>query len=345
MRRPSVLLLSLLAILAVGTVPGATGAPGTVTAVTAAVETDPVPSSGDAADDPAIWVDRETPSRSVIVATDKQAGLAVYDLKGNQLQFLRLGTPNNVDIRQGFPLGGRKVALVVAADDSDETLRVYRLEPRTRTLVNVAARTIVVGVDAHGICLYRSPVTGKLFAFPNAVDGRTEQWELFDNGSGKVDARKVRGPWDVGGEVEGCVADDALKRLYISEEELGLWRYGAEPGASTSTRYSVDSVSGNLDSDVEGLAIASTGAGDGYLIASSQGDHSFVVYQRGGANAFVKRFQVTAGTMDGCEDTDGIEVTTRGLGAAFPEGLFVCQDGSNPGANQNFKLVRLDQII
>ena len=32
-------------------------------------------------------------------------------------------------------------------------------------------------------------------------------------------------------------------------------------------------------------------------------------------------------------------VTNAGLGAAFPEGLFVAQDNDNGGDNQNFKLV------
>ncbi|MGH7151792.1 MAG: phytase, partial [Planctomycetota bacterium] len=39
-----------------------------------------------------------------------------------------------------------------------------------------------------------------------------------------------------------------------------------------------------------------------------------------------------------------IDVTNRGLGSAFPGGLFVVQDDSNPGANQNFKLVAWPDI-
>ena len=46
------------------------------------VETTPVPHSGDAADDPAIWVNEANPGASRIFGTDKQGGLAVYDLAG-----------------------------------------------------------------------------------------------------------------------------------------------------------------------------------------------------------------------------------------------------------------------
>ena len=43
--------------------------------------------------------------------------------------------------------------------------------------------------------------------------------------------------------------------------------------------------------------------------------------------------------------TDGIDVTTADLGAAFTGGLFVAQDGENDGANQNFKLVPWAAIV
>ena len=46
--------------------------------------------------------------------------------------------------------------------------------------------------------------------------------------------------------------------------------------------------------------------------------------------------------------TDGIDVYAGSLGPAFPNGLFVCQDGFNDTAGtsgtQNFKYVRLDAV-
>jgi len=80
--------------------------------VLAAYETEPVPTSGDAADDPAIWANPADPSKSTVIGTDKRSGLAVYDLTGRQLQFLPDGQLNNADIRYEFPLGGHRVALV-----------------------------------------------------------------------------------------------------------------------------------------------------------------------------------------------------------------------------------------
>ena len=80
------------------------------------VETEPADSYGDAADDPAIWVDQRDPSRSVVIATDKKLGLNVYDLKGKRLQVVPDGRMNNVDLRDGFMLGGRPTTFVAATN-------------------------------------------------------------------------------------------------------------------------------------------------------------------------------------------------------------------------------------
>jgi 3-phytase len=319
--------------------PRATPAPAVD--VSPAVETTPSP--GDA-DDPAIWVHPTDPSLSLVIGTDKRKGLGVYDLAGKEVQFLDEGSPNNVDLRDGFRLGDAAVSIVVAVDDEPGQLRIYVVDVAARRLVDVAARRIRTGVAAHGVCLYASPRTGRFYAFPDDLGGRVEQWELFATPAKKVDARKVRGPWDVGSAVEGCVADEATGRLYVGEEEGGIWAYGAEPTDSLErTQVDTTGAGGHLVADVEGLAILPMGEGDGLLLASSQGDNSFVAYRRTGTNDFVARFRVRPGSTDGCEDTDGIEVVNTPLGSAFPKGLFVCQDGENSGGT-NFKFVPLERV-
>src|SRR3954452_17073822 len=84
--------------------------------VTATVETEPVPHSGDSADDPAIWVHPTNPSQSTIIGTDKHGGLAVYNLAGMQLQYVPDGDLNNVDLRPSFPLNGQFITLVTAGN-------------------------------------------------------------------------------------------------------------------------------------------------------------------------------------------------------------------------------------
>lgn len=313
--------------------------------VTATVETDPVPSGGDAADDPAIWIHPTDPAQSTIIGTDKQGGLAVYDLNGKQIQFLADGEMDNVDLRDGFTLGGQKVSLVTASNRKTNTIAIYKVNPQTRQLENVAARSVAHGMKVYGMCMYRSEKSGKIYYFGTSKTGDVEQYELADNGSGKVDAKKVRN-FKLGSTVEGCVADDKLGHFYVAEEAVGIWKYGAEPDAGTQGTTIAKVGDGHLYADVEGLAIAYGKDNTGYLIVSSQGNHSFVVYRREGNNEFVKKFRVGNGDkVDGAEETDGLDVTTANLGPAFPNGVFVVQDGFNDKGNQNFKLVPLQMIV
>lgn len=312
------------------------------------VETNPVYGDGDDADDPAIWIHPTDPSLSTIIGVSKNSdgGLHVYGLDGTQIQFLQFGKINNVDIRYNFPLGSQKVDLVTASNRSSNSIAVYKVNPSTRRLENAAVRAIKTGFgEIYGLCMYHSPKNGKFYTIVNDKEGDVEQWQLYDNGSGKVDAKKVRSH-SVGSQTEGCVADDELGKLYIGEESIGIWKYGAEP-TDGEARIQVDQCGGGrLRADVEGLTIYYAGSGTGYLIASSQGNSTFVVYERHGENKYIGTFRIAAkGPIDGCSGTDGIDVTNVNLGGAFPKGLFVAHDNENSGSStSNYKLVPWDSI-
>jgi 3-phytase len=310
--------------------------------ITATVETTPVPSAGDAADDVAVWVHPTDPAQSTVIGTDKLGGLAVYDLAGRQLAYYADSKPNNVDIRYNFPLGGQQVALVVTSDRTTGALRAYKVNPTTRGLEHVSARTLSVGIGLYGLCMYRSPASGKYYAFDSDSSGTLQQWELFDS-AGKVDARKVR-QISVGSTTEGCVADDETGAFYLAEEDVAIWRYDAEPTGG-ATRTKVDGVgAGRLVADIEGLSIYYGTGGAGYLVASSQGNNTFVLYDRKLPNTPVTTFAVAAGTVDAVSYTDGLDVLSTPLGAAFPEGVFIAQDDRNDSGNQNYKLVPWGKI-
>lgn len=313
--------------------------------VAATVETEPVTTSGDSADDATLWVNPSDPSRSLIIGTNKQLGLKVYDLSGKQVQFLPDGRMNNVDHRDDFPLGGKKVSLVTSSNRSDNSIGIYRINPETRQLENVAARRITT-IEAYGSCMYHSRKTGKFYYIVTSKQGLVEQFELFDDGKGRVDARQAR-RFKVGTQLEGCVADDELGHLYIGEENAAIWKYGAEPEADLK-RVKVDGIApeGHLVADVEGLTIVYGKDGKGHLIASSQGNNSYVIYRRDGNNDYVKTFRIVSGNgIDEVTDTDGIHATSANLGPMFPNGVFIAQDGLDDKGKQNFKLVPWDRII
>ena len=314
-------------------------------AVVAVVETAPVGSPGDAADDPAIWADPANPANSLIIGTDKKAGLNLYDMQGRVIQHLPDGKMNNVDLREGFMLGGQPVVLVSASDRTNKAVAIYRLDTEARRLINVADGVQATGQgDPYGQCMYRSARSGKTYVFINDSNGEKRQWELVDAGNGKVRAVRVR-DFAFSSQVEGCVADDATGQLYVAEEDVGLWRLSAEPdGGAAMTMLARISDNPALKDDMEGVGLYDLGDGRGYLVASSQGNDSYAVFRREGDQAYMGSFIVVADGargVDGVSETDGLDVTSRNLGPGFEHGAVVAQDGRNvlPGENQNFKYV------
>ncbi|MBT5241001.1 MAG: phytase [Rhodospirillaceae bacterium] len=338
--------------------------PSDTVSVTPTAETVPVKGNKDAADDPAIWVNPDDPEQSLIIGTDKKNGLVVYDLSGAIVYQNADGRMNNVDVRSGYPIttdnGNPDTAtptiIVAATNRTSKTIAVYAMNPNTGALSDIMVDPIPSNMeDPYGLCLYRSAVNGKLYVYANDKDGTVSQWQLYDNGLGQL-RYTIQRIWSVGSQPEGCVADDANGVVYIGEEGKGIWRYGAEPKDSFNERTSVDKTGlgnasgGHLAADVEGLALYAPPAAApdvGYLIASSQGNHTYVVYDRAVPHAYRGTFQIvdnSSGDVDGVQETDGLDVVSAPLGSDYPAGLLVVQDGDNKtvdgsDANQNFKYV------
>jgi 3-phytase len=287
----------------------------------------------DAADDPAIWRNPSDPAASLIVGTDKKAGLHVYDLTGKDRFFIDAGRVNNVDLKDMGAAG-----IIVAASDRNDPrnarLALFRLDPATARLTSIG--TVPVGPgEAYGVCLYRS--AGKLHAFNVIKDGTIRQVELDLTGAAPT-GRIVR-TMKLATQSEGCVADERTHRLYVAEEDVGLWRFDARADGATTPVAMAKADGARLVADVEGVTLAPEGDGDGgYLIVSSQGDHAYAVY-RLSDDSFVGRFRITPGQFGATEETDGIDFHPGDFGPDYPGGLFVAQDGYNPPHAQNFKFV------
>lgn len=321
-----------------------------VPTVTPTFETIAVASFGDAADDPAIWANPFNPAQSLIVATDKKGGLFVYDMQGKVVQDLRDGKMNNVDLREGFKLGGESIVIVTASNRTDRSIGIYRLDTAARRLVNIADGPQPTEFkDPYGLCMYRNPSSGKTYVFINGDDTRKRQWELLDAGNGKVRANFVR-EFTFDSQTEGCVADDEAGRLYVNEEDVGVWSLSAEPDGAKSMK-SVQKIADNpaAKADYEGIGLYDLGGGRGYLIVSSQGNDTYAVYRREGAQEYLGSFAVAADPVrgiDGISETDGLDVTSRNLGPGFEFGAMIAQDGRNvlPVENQNYKYVPWQSI-
>lgn len=311
---------------------GPAGDATTTATVAARGETEPVGTPDDAADDPAVWRNPADPTASLIVATDKRAGLHIYDLAGKRLSFAPSPRLNNVDLR-ATPAG----VIVVAsdrADPADARVAIYRLDTAARRLVPLGQAAVGPG-EAYGMCLWRRAADGALFGFVVMKEGTIVQLAI-DPAAGT--ARAVR-TLRLGSQSEGCVADDRTGKLYVAEEDVGLWRFDADPAASPAPTAVAEVDGRTLFADAEGLGLVPQGSDGGWLVASSQGDSAYAVYRLPDM-AFAGRFRIGGrGSIGAASETDGLDVVAGDFGPRYPGGLLVVQDGDNAPAAQNFKLV------
>jgi 3-phytase len=338
------------------------------------------------ADDPAIYVNAANAADSLILTSVKNAGLRVYDLSGNLLQTVNPGgiRYNNIDLQYGFKLGDQSIDIAVASDRRNDKLAIFKINPNPGTegnyLEDITDSTIGTifqaapfaepysssSRSAYGLTLYRSPITNDYYVFTSRREtGDIAQFKLIDKGNGKIGAERVREftlPTIEGRDpqTEGMVVDQETGFLYIGQENVGIWKFQAEPNGGTTGKLidKVRDLGGNyLTDDVEGLTIYYGKNGTGYLLASSQGDNTFVTYTREGNNEYVGNFAVgNSGSIDSVQESDGADVINVPLGSNFPSGLFVTQDGSNEPAkivsdegeeeniSSNFKLVPWENI-
>ena len=340
-------------------------APADAVAVQASAETVPVIDGSDAADDPAIWVNERNPAASWVVGTNKRRGLEVYDLAGTRHGRVDAGRVNNVDLRT-VEVSGAQVVVVGGTNRTTNTIDVWALDQETGALTDLLTAPIPADLDdPYGFCLYRSLKGGALFAIATDKAGGAAQWHLADTGTGKLRGERVR-TIHTETQPEGCVADDANGVLYIGEEGAGVWRLGAEPDDPADAKELIATVRPEeeaeapnpasphrLTADVEGLALYAppdAAPEAGYLVASSQGNWTYVVFDRSPPHAYRGTFRVADGdAIDGAGETDGIDVVAMPVGADYPQGLLVVQDGYNvdPAGekqNQNFKYVSWAEV-
>ena len=309
--------------------------------VKAKVETQPVATMEDAADDPAIWRNVADPAQSLIIGTDKRAGIHVYDLRGRQVGFTPSPRLNNVDLRDA---GGDVGVLVAASDRQDLTkaqMALFRLDTVARTLVPLASIPVGSG-EAYGMCLWQRASDKALFGFVVLKDGRIDQIAIDINGP--VPTGKVVRSMKLGTQSEGCVVDDRTGILYVAEEDIGLWKFDASPDGPVTATALARADGNEIVMDAEGVALAPMGRDGGYLIVSSQGDNAYAVYSLPKVE-YVGRFRMKDGVVDGVQETDGIELTLGDFGPGFAGGLFVVQDGDNLPEAQNFKFADWADIV
>ncbi|MEU4983209.1 phytase [Streptomyces sp. NPDC021969] len=179
-----------------------------------------------------------------------------------------------------------------------------------------------------------------------------------------------------GPQVEGMVVDPKTGTLFAGQEDVGIWRLRAdlrggpvlqdkvrEYGVpATYDEASDECLAGDdpgfggarVSADVEGLTLLEQEDGDGYLLTSSQGDDTFVAYDRERSDDYEYEggFRVGAASeaLDGSEECDGADVLAEPLGSRYPNGLLVVQDGHTAPEDGDreatgFKFVDLADVL
>lgn len=279
-------------------------------------------------DDPAIWVNENDASKSIVFGTDKNTKGAIYafDLDGKIIEektIRNLKRPNNVDLEYGFQLNdSTMVDVIVFTERERQQIRMFSV-PDMKPLDNggfpvFEDATMQEANLPMGIALYKSPNTNKLYAIVGRKTGPQKgylyQYELHAD-SARVSSNLVRkfGEYSGKKEIEAIAVDDINEIVYYSDEGHCIRKYYAEPSKGDKEIYCFGEE--YFKADIEGIAIANY-SDDAFLVVSNQQAGTFNVFDVQ-TNAFVKEINL------GTTETDGCDVTTVSLGDKFPNGLFV----------------------
>jgi len=283
-------------------------------------------------DDPAIWIHPVSPSRSLVLGTDKDSdgGLYAFDLDGRiagQVKGLR--RPNNVAVATGFILDGRPTDVAVVTEREAQRLRVFRL-PDLAPL-DQADLIVFAGDVARapmGIALYARPRDRALFAIVGGKSGPAEgylwQYRLQDAGGNRVRLTRVRafGRYSGRKEIEAIAVDAESGYVYYSDEGVGVRKYHADPEAPEADRELALFGTTGFAGDHEGISIYPASGGRGYILVSNQQADTFRIFRREGLPGRPHEHPFLASVRLSTRQSDGSEVTSAEL-PGFPGGLFV----------------------
>jgi 3-phytase len=297
-------------------------------------------------DDPAIWINKDDPSKSIVFGTDKETNGAIYafDLEGKIIEektIRNIKRPNNVDVVYGFQINDSlKVDVLAFTEREKQQIRLFSV-PDMRPLDNGGFKVFQDETDENlklpmGIALYNSPVDNSFYAIvgrkTGPENGYLYQYKLEANKK-SVSSTLVRkfGQFSKKKEIEAIAVDAELGFIYYADEEHCIRKYYAEPSKGNEE---IDCFGGErFLRDIEGIAIAKTGNSSGYLIVSDQQKGQFNLFDRQ-TNTFVKAVNLAT------KETDGCEVTTVSLNNTFSSGLFVAMNDE-----KNFYFYNFNRLI
>nr|WP_083262697.1 phytase [Roseivirga sp. 4D4] len=305
-------------------------------------------------DDPAIWVNPQDASKSLIIGTDKNEDGALYafDLEGKIVQdkvVRGLKRPNNVDLVHGFVLGNDTIDIAVTGERLTHNLRVFSV-PDMKPIDSggipmFVGETEVEYRDLMGVALYKRSSDGAVFVIMGRKTGPTDgtylwQYRLEGTETGLVKATLVRkfGKYSGQFEIEAIAVDDELGYVYYSDEGVGVRKYYADPekGNQELALFGTE----GFAQDHEGISIFDSGNGKGFILVSDQQANAFHIFPREGTATDPHSHQVTKMVYVSTNESDGSEISNVSFNATFKKGIFVAMSD-----NKTFQYYRVEDIL
>lgn len=227
-------------------------------------ETDELPTGFEESDDAVIWVDDSDSTNSLVLGVNKakikhggQAGLGVYDLKGNQVQYFQHDRLNNVDLRYDF-FG---IDIAAGSNRDKKAISLFSVSKSgVKLLGDFSSHT---NEEPYGLCMQKNLKTNQFYVWLPMKSGMLYRYEIKNrdkkievNLMNSIDTSQflsrdqdnrlinlivtdvIHDPSTLPDELEaelhkeiserfqleGCVADDENDLLYLGMENLGVWK-------------------------------------------------------------------------------------------------------------------------
>jgi 3-phytase len=287
-------------------------------------------------DDPAIWINKADPEKSLIIGTDKDkdGALYVFDLKGEVIDSLvvrGLQRPNNVDVAYGLTLDGRQIDFAVTGERLTSKLRFFKLPEMVE--IQEGGIEIFIGElqpdyrDLMGVAIYHDKEKDRHYVIAGRKDGPTDGtylWQYLiktDNGQLSLELVRKFGKYSGNKEIEAIAVDNELGYIYYSDEGVGVRKYYANPEKGNLELALFATAGFTLDH--EGISIYKHEDGTGYILVSDQEANFFHVFPREGSQEDPHSHLLITKLPMSTVSSDGSEVVNFSISPEFPKGMFV----------------------
>lgn len=305
-------------------------------------------------DDPAIWVNPNDPSKSLIIGTDKNVdgALYVFDLDGKIVadKVVRgLQRPNNVDLVQRGIIGSDTMDIAVTGERLTHNLRIFSLPDMKPVdgggIPMFEGETEPMYRDLMGVSIYKRPSDDAVFVIMGRKTGPTDgtylwQYRLGMNEAGIVTATLVRkfGQYSGIKEIESIAVDHELGYIYYSDEGVGVRKYHADPsmGNEELALFGTEL----FKDDNEGISIYDTGNGNGFILVSDQQANAFQIFAREGGTDDPHKHVLVKTVYVSTNQSDGSEISNVAVNPTFSKGIFVAMSD-----DKTFQYYRVEDIL